>query len=78
VRAVIGKGGKGARTLAACREHGCVYLRQFGSPEAVWELHVRDFPPVVTMDSHGRSLHQEVADDSRGRLEVALKEPAAV
>jgi fumarate hydratase class I len=100
VRAVIGKGGMGAKTLAACREHGCVYLhaiggaaqvyagcvervpnvylKQFGSPEAVWELHVRDFPAVVTMDSHGRSLHQEVADDSKGRLEAVLKEPAAV
>jgi fumarate hydratase class I len=100
VKAVIGKGGMGAKTLAACREHGCVYLhaiggaaqvyagcvervpnvylKQFGSPEAVWELHVRDFPAVVTMDSHGRSLHQEVADDSKGRLEAVLKEPAAV
>jgi fumarate hydratase class I len=90
IKAVIGKGGMGAKTLAACKEHGCVYLhaiggaaqiyarcveqvpnvylKQFGSPEAVWEMHVKDFPAVVTMDAHGRSLHQEVADDSKGRL----------
>jgi hypothetical protein len=27
----------------------------------------------VTMDAHGRSLHQEVADESKGRLQAALK-----
>jgi fumarate hydratase class I len=95
VRAVIGKGGMGARTLEACRKFGCVYLHaiggaaqiyaqcitevprvflkdRFGSPEAVWEMHVRDFPAVVTMDSHGRSLHQEVGDRSKQRLQAAL------
>lgn len=94
VRAVIGKGGMGAKTLEACKEFGCVYLhaiggaaqiyarcvetvgnvylKQFGSPEAVWELQVKDFPAVVTMDAHGRSLHQEVADQSKSRLQGVL------
>jgi fumarate hydratase class I len=95
VRAVIGKGGMGAKTLEACKEHGCVYLHgiggaaqiyarcveevpnvylkeKFGSPEAVWEMRVKDFPAVVTMDAHGRSLHQEVADASRGQLQAVL------
>jgi fumarate hydratase class I len=30
VRAVIGKGGMGAKTLAALKEHGCVYLNAIG------------------------------------------------
>ena len=91
LRGVIGKGGMGDRTLAACREHGCVYfhavggaaqvlaerilqvrsvhfLEEFGSPEAVWELEVQDFPAVVTMDSHGRSLHHEVFAASQAEL----------
>jgi fumarate hydratase class I len=94
VKAVIGKGGMGPKTLKACQDHGCVYLhgiggaaqiyaqcvqsvenvylKQFGSPEAVWELKVKDFPAVVTMDSHGRSLHQEVADASKSRLAGVL------
>jgi fumarate hydratase class I len=95
VRAVIGKGGMGAKTLEACRKHGCVYLHaiggaaqiyarcieaveavflkeKFGSPEAVWQLRVRDFPAVVTMDAHGRSLHQEIADESKGHLQEVL------
>jgi fumarate hydratase class I len=95
LKAVIGKGGMGAKTLQACQEHGCVYLHgiggaaqiyarcvekvegvqlkeKFGSPEAVWVLRVKDFPAVVTMDAHGRSLHQEVADTSKGQLQGVL------
>ena len=30
VRGVIGKGGMGDKTLAACKEHGCVYLHAIG------------------------------------------------
>ena len=37
-----------------------VYLKKFGSPEAIWELTVDEFPVVVTMDAHGGSLHCEV------------------
>ena len=91
LRGVIGKGGMGERTLAACQEYGCVYLHaiggaaqvlaecvkkvrgvylleEFGSPEAIWEMAVEDFPVVVTMDSHGRSLHQEVLAHSQAEL----------
>ena len=49
-----------------------VFLKHFGSPEAVWQLRVQDFPAVVTMDSHGRSLHQEVAESSQGRLQAVM------
>lgn len=95
LRGVIGKGGMGEKTLAACQEHGCVYLHaiggaaqvlaecvkavrgvyfleEFGAPEAIWELEVENFPAVVTMDSHGRSLHREVMDSSRAELEKRL------
>jgi fumarate hydratase class I len=90
IKAVIGKGGMGAKTLKACQDFGCVYLhaiggaaqvyarcikgvddvflKQFGSPEAVWQLRVQDFPAVVTMDAHGHSLHQKVADESKAHL----------
>lgn len=94
VKAVIGKGGMGPKTLQSCKDFGCVYLhaiggaaqiyarcvesvgnvylKQFGSPEAVWEMRVKDFPAVVTMDSHGRSLHQEVQDVSKGHLQEVM------
>jgi tartrate/fumarate subfamily iron-sulfur-dependent hydro-lyase beta chain len=91
LRAVIGKGGMGDRTLAACKEFGCVYLhaiggaaqvlaecipkvrnvyflKEFGSPEAIWEFEVKSFPAVVTMDAHGNSLHKEVFAASQAEL----------
>ena len=49
-----------------------VSLEEFGSPEAVWQLEVKDFPAVVTMDAHGRSLHQEVSQHSQELLTSIL------
>jgi len=91
VRAVIGKGGMGAKTLAALKAHGAVYLNgiggaaqyyarridkvlgvnllEFGIPEAMWHLSVHDFVAIVTMDSHGNSLHAEVEKETGERLE---------
>jgi len=94
VKAVIGKGGMGAKTQQACKEHGSVYLHaiggaaqiyaqciqrvlsvrleQFGSPEAVWELEVKNFPAVVTIDAHGNNLQQVVTERSKELLAAAL------
>jgi fumarate hydratase class I len=38
----------------------------FGVPEAFWVVRVKDLPLVVTMDTHGRSIHDEVAAASEG------------
>ena len=92
VRAVIGKGGMGAKTLAALKEHGAVYLNaiggaaqfyaraiekvddvsllEFGTPEAMWHLRVKDFPAIVTMDAHGNSLHKDIEQASGVQLEA--------
>ncbi|MBD1379627.1 fumarate hydratase [Metabacillus arenae] len=96
IRAVIGKGGMGPKTLKALEEHGGVYLNaiggaaqyyaecvkavdgvdlmEFGIPEAMWHLEVKDFTAVVTMDSHGNSLHQDVDQSSLEKLQQ-FKEP---
>jgi fumarate hydratase class I len=91
LRAVIGKGGMGPKTLAACQKYGCVYLHavggaatliahtvkevltvymkeELGVPEAMWVIRVQDFPVVVTMDTHGESLHERIAAESHARL----------
>lgn len=90
IRAVIGKGGMGPKTLAALQEHGGVYLNaiggaaqyyadciksvegvdlmEFGIPEAMWHLKVEGFTAVVTMDSHGNSLHRDVDKSSLEKL----------
>ena len=91
VRAVIGKGGMGQKTLAAMKEYGAVYLNgiggaaqyyakcidevlsvhllDFGIPEAMWHLRVTDFPAIVTMDSHGNSLHADIEESSSAVLD---------
>jgi fumarate hydratase, class I len=94
IKAVIGKGGMGAKTSKACKDFGAVYLhaiggaaqvyalsikdvptvslKEFGSPEAVWEFRVEGFPAVVTMDSKGKSLHKDVEEKSRKQLDNIL------
>ena len=47
-------------------------LEEFGVPEAMWVIRVEDFPAVVTMDAHGRSIHDEIAELSRGNYERLL------
>jgi fumarate hydratase class I len=90
VRAVIGKGGMGGKTLAGLKQHGAVYLNaiggaaqfyanciervdgvslmEFGTPEAMWHLELRDFPAIVTMDAHGKSLHKDLEQESAEQL----------
>ena len=90
VRAVIGKGGMGTKTLTALKDVGAVYLSaiggaaqyyskcieevegvdflEFGVPEAMWHVRVKDFPVIVTMDAHGNSLHADVEKASAAEL----------
>jgi tartrate/fumarate subfamily iron-sulfur-dependent hydro-lyase beta chain len=39
-------------------------LEEFGMAEAMWVFDVEDFPAIVTMDAHGRSLHEEIEKES--------------
>ena len=65
--------GGAAQIYAQCIQRVLsVRLEEFGSPEAVWELEVENFPAVVTIDSHGNNLQQVVADRSQELLEAAL------
>ncbi len=65
--------GGAAQVYAQCVEKVLdVSLEEFGSPEAVWKLQVKDLPAVVTMDAHGRSLHQEVSQHSEELLAALL------
>lgn len=86
IKGVVGKGGMGPKTLAACGSVPGVYFHaiggaatliaqsvkkvlgvhklEFGVPEAIWVLQVEDFPVVVTMDSHGNSIHADIQEQS--------------
>src|SRR5262249_29095991 len=92
IRAVMGKGGMGKKTLDALKKHGAVYLNaiggaaqfyaraiksvegvsllELGVPEAMWHLRVKDLVAIVTMDSHGNSLHADVEKASGAALET--------
>jgi fumarate hydratase class I len=71
VCAVGGAGGVLAKSIVSVRGHH--KLEEFGTPEAMWVLEVKDFPAVVTMDAHGRSLHAEVQRRSRSELDKLLE-----
>jgi fumarate hydratase subunit beta len=95
IKAVIGKGGMGAKTLQGCQDSTYVYLHavggaatliadsvkevldvhkkeEFGVPEALWVIRVEEFPAVVTMDTHGQSIHAQVESASREKLDALL------
>lgn len=48
-------------------------LEEFGVPEALWVIEVERFPVMVTMDSHGATLHREVGEASRAKLAELLQ-----
>jgi len=50
-----------------------VFKLDFGVPEAIWVIEVKDFPAVVTMDSHGGSLHAQLEQQSKAKLDELLK-----
>ena len=50
VRVVIGKGGMGAKTLAALAESGAVYLNAIGGAAQVYARTVEDVPGVHLLD----------------------------
>ncbi len=53
LRGVIGKGGMGERTLAACRECGCVYLHAVGGAAQVLAECVRRVRNVYLLEQFG-------------------------
>jgi fumarate hydratase class I len=52
-----------------------VYKMEFGVPEAMWVIEVKDFPAVVTMDAHGGSQHAVVDASSKKVLDELLAKP---
>jgi fumarate hydratase class I len=65
--------GGAAQFYARCieRVEGVSHL-EFGTPEAMWHLQVREFPAIVTMDAHGNSLHKDV-EDASGKVLAGLR-----
>ena len=63
-------GGAASLIADAVKEVVTVYKKdEFGVPEAFWVIRVENFPVVVTMDSHGRSIHFEVEEASKAAFD---------
>lgn len=54
---------------------GVYKLEEFGVPEAMWVIEVKDFPVVVTMDAHGVSKHSTLDESSKEVLDGLLAKP---
>jgi fumarate hydratase subunit beta len=61
-------GGAASLIAQSVKEVVTVHKLEFGVPEAMWVIRVEDFPVVVTMDSHGQSIHDQVEARSKERL----------
>jgi fumarate hydratase subunit beta len=53
IRSIIGKGGMGDRTLAACKEYGCVYLHAVGGAAQVLAECIKKVRNVYMMEKFG-------------------------
>jgi L(+)-tartrate dehydratase beta subunit len=96
VRLIVGKGGMGDKTAAACRRLGAVHTvfpggcavlaaglveevegvhwLDFGMPEALWMLRVREFGPlIVSIDATGNNLFENNKKLFGERKAAALK-----
>jgi fumarate hydratase class I len=66
-------GGAASLIADSVKEVVTVYKKdEFGVPEAFWVIRVEDFPAVVTMDAHSRSIHDEVESESLARLQQLM------
>ena len=54
---------------------GVYKLEEFGVPEAMWVIEVKNFPVVVTMDAHGESQHKTIDEQSQKVLDGLLQQP---
>ena len=61
-------GGAASLIAQSVKEVVAVHKLEFGVPEAMWVIRVEEFPVVVTMDSHGQSIHQQVEAESQKKL----------
>ena len=53
LRGVIGKGGMGEKTLAACKQQGCVYLHAIGGAAQVLAECIKRVPNVYLLEKFG-------------------------
>ncbi len=67
-------GGAASLIARSVKEVITVHKMEFGIPEAMWVIRVQEFPVVVTMDSHGQSIHETIQFASKEKLAELITE----
>ena len=67
-------GGAASLIARSVKEVITVHKMEFGIPEAMWVIRVQKFPVVVTMDSHGQSIHETIQLASKEKLAELITE----
>ena len=57
--AIGGLGAKYAKHIVRVKS---VYKKEFGMPEAIWELEVKNFPLIVAIDAEGNDVYKKVKE----------------
>ena len=52
---------------------GVHFMKEFGATDALWELNMKHFQAIVTIDTRGRSLHKRVRTASKKSLRSLLE-----
>lgn len=65
-------GGAAAVAASTVKKVHDVFRLDLGMPEAIWVLELKKFPAVVTMDSSGHSIHDDVLQRSEKQLKSLI------
>ena len=63
-------GGAGALIASKIKSIKNIYKKEFGMPEAMYELEVENMPAIVAMDSKGNSIYENILKHSGKKLSV--------
>ncbi|MBN2543318.1 fumarate hydratase C-terminal domain-containing protein [bacterium] len=71
-------GGAGTLIARSVKEIITVFkLEEFGTPEAFWVCRAENFPVMVTMDSHGNSIHEDIDKISKVNFDKIIESISA-
>jgi tartrate/fumarate subfamily iron-sulfur-dependent hydro-lyase beta chain len=74
---LLAAGGCGSLYASAVKRVKTVHWIEMGMPEAIWVLEFQKWGPLtVTMDSHGNSIHRDIEQEGRKKIDALVKQMA--
>ncbi len=65
-------GGAGALIASSIKKLKNTYKKEFGMPEAIYELEIEKMPLIVAMDAKGNSIYDNVLKSSEKKSKKLL------